>query len=238
MKQTSGGGWQYPNLQLQKHRDHPAHADPDYAQREGQPRRVKRHRMQVRIRHHERLREHGRVQIAARLRRPIAVSANIAGLSPNTEYHFRVITKSSAETIDGPDIAFRTLPVTAPSVETKGSGGRRRKISDAVCERQPPRRQRQQMHIRIRHEHQLRVERLLHIAPRVRVEPSTCIRVHRVRPRRQHRIPLPDLGDQLGGDKQRRRRDIQDVLKEHSRGQLPTSIRSPQPWQCLSLQID
>ena len=54
---------------------------------------------------------------------PVAVSANIAGLSPNTEYHFRVVTKSSSGTVDGPDIAFRTLPVAAPSVETKGTDG-------------------------------------------------------------------------------------------------------------------
>ena len=38
-------------------------------------------------------------------------------------YHFRVVTKSSSGTVDGPDVTFRTLPVTAPSVETKGSGG-------------------------------------------------------------------------------------------------------------------
>jgi hypothetical protein len=53
---------------------------------------------------------------------PVAVSTKIAGLSPNTEYHFRVVTKSAAGTVDGPDIAFRTLSVAAPSVETKGSG--------------------------------------------------------------------------------------------------------------------
>ncbi len=54
---------------------------------------------------------------------PVAVSANIAGLAPSTGYHFRVVTKSSSGTIDGPDVTFRTLSVTAPSVETKGSGG-------------------------------------------------------------------------------------------------------------------
>jgi phosphodiesterase/alkaline phosphatase D-like protein len=54
---------------------------------------------------------------------PVAVSAKIAGLSPNTEYHFRIVTKSSAGTVDGPDIAFRTPPVAAPSVETKGTAG-------------------------------------------------------------------------------------------------------------------
>jgi hypothetical protein len=54
---------------------------------------------------------------------PVAVSANVAGLSPNSEYHFRVVTKSSAGTVDGPDIAFRTLPVAAPAVETKGTTG-------------------------------------------------------------------------------------------------------------------
>ena len=53
---------------------------------------------------------------------PVAVSANVVGLAPNTGYHFRVLTKSSSGTIDGPDVTFRTLSVTAPSVETKGAG--------------------------------------------------------------------------------------------------------------------
>ena len=54
---------------------------------------------------------------------PVAVSAKITGLTPSTGYHFRVVTKSSSSTVDGPDVTFRTLPITAPSVETKGSGG-------------------------------------------------------------------------------------------------------------------
>jgi hypothetical protein len=54
---------------------------------------------------------------------PVAVSVKVAGLAPSTEYHFRVATSSSAGTVDGPDIAFRTLSVAAPSVETKGTAG-------------------------------------------------------------------------------------------------------------------
>jgi hypothetical protein len=53
----------------------------------------------------------------------VPVSAAVTGLTPNIEYHFRVVTSSAAGTIDGPDIAFRTPPVAAPSVETKAAGG-------------------------------------------------------------------------------------------------------------------
>jgi hypothetical protein len=36
--------------------------------------------------------------------------------------YFRVVSKNSKGTFEGPDIFFTTLRVTAPSVETKGSG--------------------------------------------------------------------------------------------------------------------
>ena len=52
---------------------------------------------------------------------PVAVSAKVTGLTPNTEYHFRVVTKSSAGTIQGPDVTFKTLKVAAPAVETKAA---------------------------------------------------------------------------------------------------------------------
>jgi subtilase family serine protease len=54
---------------------------------------------------------------------PVEVSAKIAGLTPNTEYHFRVVTTSSGGTIEGPDVTFKTLKVAAPSVETKAATG-------------------------------------------------------------------------------------------------------------------
>jgi hypothetical protein len=54
---------------------------------------------------------------------PVLVSAAVTGLSPSTEYHFRLVTKNSNGTLAGPDIMFTTLAVTAPSVETKGAGG-------------------------------------------------------------------------------------------------------------------
>jgi hypothetical protein len=52
---------------------------------------------------------------------PVAVSAKITGLTPNTEYHFRVVTKNAGGTIEGPDVTFKTLKVAAPSVETKAA---------------------------------------------------------------------------------------------------------------------
>jgi hypothetical protein len=53
---------------------------------------------------------------------PVQVSTSASGLSPNTTYHYRVLSKSSTGTFEGPDIFFTTLKITAPSVETKGSG--------------------------------------------------------------------------------------------------------------------
>jgi hypothetical protein len=50
---------------------------------------------------------------------PVAVSAKVTGLTPSTEYHFRIVTKSSGGTVEGPDVTFKTLKVIAPSVETK-----------------------------------------------------------------------------------------------------------------------
>jgi hypothetical protein len=52
---------------------------------------------------------------------PVAVSAKLAGLTPSTEYHFRVLTKSAGGTIEGADVTFKTLEVAAPSVETKAA---------------------------------------------------------------------------------------------------------------------
>lgn len=52
---------------------------------------------------------------------PVEVSAKLTGLTPGTEYHFRVVTKSAAGTIDGPDVTLETLKVAAPSVETKAA---------------------------------------------------------------------------------------------------------------------
>jgi len=54
---------------------------------------------------------------------PVAVSANVTALTPNTEYHFRVVTKSSGGTVEGVDVTFKTLNVAAPSVETKAATG-------------------------------------------------------------------------------------------------------------------
>lgn len=50
---------------------------------------------------------------------PVAVSAKISGLEPNSEYHFRITTSSASGRFEGPDVTFKTLGVAAPSVETK-----------------------------------------------------------------------------------------------------------------------
>jgi len=54
---------------------------------------------------------------------PVAVSANVTALTPTTEYHFRVVTKSSGGTVEGVDVTFKTLKIAAPSVETKAASG-------------------------------------------------------------------------------------------------------------------
>jgi hypothetical protein len=51
----------------------------------------------------------------------VAVSAKVTGLTPSTEYHFRIVTKSSGGTIEGVDVTFKTLKVAVPSVETKAA---------------------------------------------------------------------------------------------------------------------
>ncbi len=45
---------------------------------------------------------------------PVEVSAKITGLTPNTEYHFRVVTKSAGGTIEGVDVTFKTLAAISP----------------------------------------------------------------------------------------------------------------------------
>jgi subtilase family serine protease len=52
---------------------------------------------------------------------PVEVSAKLSALTPNTEYHFRIVTSSAGGTIEGPDVTFKTLEVAAPSVETKAA---------------------------------------------------------------------------------------------------------------------
>ena len=50
-----------------------------------------------------------------------SVSANIAGLSPNTTYHFRVVGISDGETRYGHDRTFRTFTPTGPPVAATGA---------------------------------------------------------------------------------------------------------------------
>ncbi|HEY5342743.1 MAG TPA: fibronectin type III domain-containing protein, partial [Solirubrobacteraceae bacterium] len=39
---------------------------------------------------------------------PVAVSAKVTGLTPNTEYHFRIVATNAAGTSKGEDVTFRT----------------------------------------------------------------------------------------------------------------------------------
>jgi len=57
-------------------------------------------------------------------------------------------------------------------------------------------------------EHQLLLERAVRGAPWLRVEPGGGVSLDRVRPRREHRIPLPDLSDKRRRNSQRRGRDV------------------------------
>jgi phosphodiesterase/alkaline phosphatase D-like protein len=51
---------------------------------------------------------------------PVAVSAAVAGLGPNTTYHFRVVATNPGGTSSGADQTFKTLP-NAPTVATKAA---------------------------------------------------------------------------------------------------------------------
>ena len=51
---------------------------------------------------------------------PVAVSASVGGLNPNTTYHFRVVATNAGGTSKGADETLKTLP-DAPTVETKAA---------------------------------------------------------------------------------------------------------------------
>jgi hypothetical protein len=52
---------------------------------------------------------------------PVAVSAAVTGLAPNTTYHFRISATNSGGTSTGSDQAFTTLPKNPPTVTTAGA---------------------------------------------------------------------------------------------------------------------
>jgi hypothetical protein len=146
----------------------------------------------------------------------VEVSTKITALTPNTEYHFRIVTKNAGGTIEGPDVTFKTLKVAAPSVETKAATGVGQTTATFEREHQPKGRPAQHVQVRIRHEHQIWVERVVLDAARVRVEPGGGVRASHVGPDREHRIPLQNLGDELGRHEQRRRRGVQDDVAPHA----------------------
>jgi alpha-tubulin suppressor-like RCC1 family protein len=49
---------------------------------------------------------------------PVAVSASVSGLSPNTTYHFRVSATNALGTSKGSDQTFATLPLSGPTFAT------------------------------------------------------------------------------------------------------------------------
>ena len=51
---------------------------------------------------------------------PVAVSASVGGLSPNTPYHFRIVAANAGGTSKGADETAKTLP-NVPTVETKAA---------------------------------------------------------------------------------------------------------------------
>ena len=160
---------------------------------------------------------------------PVLVSAAVTGLSANTEYHFRISTTNGKGTLQGPDIVLRTRVADRALGRNERDKRRLRERGDAVRERQPPRRLREHLQVRIRDDDLLRVERLLRLAAGVRVEPGGRGRRDRLRAGREHRIPLPDLGHELGRDHQRDGRDVQDVVGTLSRYTARRATRSGTP---------
>ena len=72
-------------------------------------------RMQIRIRHDDRLRIERAVLLAAGVRdSPVAVSAAVTGLSANTTYHFRISATNAGGTSKGADETFKTLTNCTP----------------------------------------------------------------------------------------------------------------------------
>ena len=53
---------------------------------------------------------------------PVSVSADISGLQPNTDYHYRVVVTNEGGTTNGDDVELTTL-IDKPVVTTGGSSG-------------------------------------------------------------------------------------------------------------------
>ena len=107
---------------------------------------------------------------------PVAVSAPISGLAPNTTYHFRISATNAGGTSKGADETFKTLP-NAPTVVTDSGIGDHRDDRHAERDRQPQRRGSHEMRIRIRHEHlQINARGLLSCCPAPGRARSRCPR--------------------------------------------------------------
>ena len=80
---------------------------------------------------------------------PVAVSAAVTGLTPNTTYHFRISATNPSGTSKGSDLTLKTV-TNAPTVVTEGASAITADLGDAERDREPQQRRSHGLQIRSR----------------------------------------------------------------------------------------
>ena len=186
------------------------HPDLGHAQRHGQPQRLGRRQMRIRIRHQRHLRQNRVLRLAARVghERRGGLGA-ISGLSANTTYHFRIVGDQRRRHEPRPDESSKRRR-NRPDGHDQSGLSDHPDLGHAERDGQPQRLQRRQMRIRIRHQHLLRQNRACASLPgsgTSAVEVSAAISGLSANTTYHFRI----VGDQRQRHEQRPRRKLQDA---------------------------
>ena len=188
-------------------------------ERDREPQRRRSQRMQIRIRHDERLRVNSLpCSAAARVRDEPGRGVRDAG---------SLAWPRTPSTTSGSPRPTRAAPAKAqtrrskrcpnpPTVVTKRGVVGHPDHGDPERDGEPQRRGSQRMQIRIRHHGSLRVQRVVRLAAGVGQQPGRGVRVGHG-PHREHHLPLQDLGDQRGRHEQRLRPDVQNAAERPRR---------------------
>ncbi len=223
-------------------------ADHRDVERDREPRRRERHRMQIRIRHDERLRIDRVVRLVAGVgQQP---GRRVRGdLGPHREHHLPLQDLGDQRGRHEQRLRTRRSKrcPNAPTVVTKPASPIAQTDGDAERHGQPQRRGSDRLQIRIRHHDRIRIDRVVRLAAGVRVEPGSGFR-GRHGPHREHDLPLQDLRHQLGRHEQRRRRNRQNAAERpdgrdetgvarHPDHGDPERDRQPQQRRSQRLQI-